>query len=147
MPASRMITKRVPEADLEHFSFGGCEMRPTCAKCLVTGFALIGALLASEAAAETLKFKATLAGSSEVPPNEGVGKAAGDVILDTDSKKLTWTVTSSGSSDDATAAHFHGPAASGGRRYFERHGDWIGGDPGRADRGSASRKVVSEHPR
>ena len=36
-----------------------------------------------------------------------------DVTVDTDTKKLSWTVTSSGLSGHTVAAHFHGPAAAG----------------------------------
>jgi hypothetical protein len=34
-------------------------------------------------------------------------------MVDTDTKKLSWTVTYSGLTGEATAAHFHGPAAAG----------------------------------
>ena len=60
-----------------------------------------------------MKFKADLKGSSEVPPTDSAGTGSADVTVDTASKKLFWTVTSSGLSGDATAAHFHGPAAVG----------------------------------
>lgn len=80
---------------------------------LLTGLALLAILAASPVAAEMLKFKADLSGSSEVPPTDSAGKGMGDVTLDTDTKKLTWTVTSSDLSGDVTAAHFHGPAAAG----------------------------------
>ncbi|TCU30862.1 CHRD domain-containing protein [Rhizobium azibense] len=80
---------------------------------LITGLTVLAVIVASPVSAETLKFKADLRGSSEVPPNDSAGKGTGDITLDTATKKLTWTVTSSGLSGDATAAHFHGPAAAG----------------------------------
>src|ERR1700755_3050699 len=59
------------------------------------------------------KFKATLDGKSEVPPNTSAGKGTADIDYDAATKKLSWKVTYSGLSCPATAAHFHGPAAAG----------------------------------
>lgn len=81
--------------------------------CLLTGFAIAAILATGPVLAETLKFKADLKGSSEVPPTDSAGRRLGDITVDTATKKLTYTVTSSGLSGDATAAHFHGPAAQG----------------------------------
>ena len=69
------------------------------------------ALLAGPASAE--KFKATLNGKSEVPPNASAATGAADIDYDPASKKLSWKLTYSGLSGPATAAHFHGPAESG----------------------------------
>ncbi|WP_042779022.1 CHRD domain-containing protein [Sinorhizobium fredii] len=88
-------------------------MRFTSKNLLRSGLALVAVLAASTVSAETLKFKADLKGSSEVPPSDSAGQGTGDITLDTATKKLTWTVTSSGLSGEATAAHFHGPAAPG----------------------------------
>ncbi|APG87545.1 CHRD protein (plasmid) [Sinorhizobium americanum CCGM7] len=79
----------------------------------MTGLAVIAALAAAPVSAEILKFKADLKGSSEVPANDSAASGSGNITLDTDARKLTWTVTSSGLSGEATAAHFHGPAAPG----------------------------------
>ena len=49
----------------------------------------------------------------EVPPNASPATGTADIQVDTEAKKLTWTITHSGLSGDATAAHFHGPAAAG----------------------------------
>jgi len=67
----------------------------------------------SSASAATMQFQASLSGKSEVPPTTSSGN--GDVLatLDTASKKLSYTMTYYGLSGPATAAHFHGPAASG----------------------------------
>jgi hypothetical protein len=59
------------------------------------------------------KYKATLDGQSEVPPNNSAGKGTADIDYDPASKKLSWKVTYSGLSGPATAAHFHGPAEPG----------------------------------
>lgn len=81
--------------------------------CFLTGFAIAAILATGPVLAETLKFKADLKGSSEVPPTDSAGTGSGDITVDTATRKLTYTVTSSGLSGDATAAHFHGPAAQG----------------------------------
>src|SRR5246127_5434066 len=56
------------------------------------------------------KFKATLDGKSEVPPNASAGTGTADIDYDPSTKKLSWKVTYSGLTGPATAAHFHGPA-------------------------------------
>ena len=68
-------------------------------------------LFAGPAFAE--KFKATLDGKSESPPNASAGTGTADIDYDPASKKLTWKLTYSGLSGPATAAHFHGPAEAG----------------------------------
>jgi hypothetical protein len=74
---------------------------------LATGIAML------PAQAESVVFVATLSGASEVPPNSAAGTGTVEATLDTDAKTLGWTITYSGLSGDATAAHFHGPAAEG----------------------------------
>lgn len=59
------------------------------------------------------KMKASLDGKSEVPPNSSAATGKAEIDYDPASKKLTWTVTYSGLSGPATAAHFHGPAEAG----------------------------------
>ncbi len=70
-------------------------------------------LLAPDAFSEVVKFKADLKGAAEVPANDSAGTGSADVSLDTDTKKLTWTVNHEGLTGAPTAAHFHGPAAPG----------------------------------
>jgi len=65
------------------------------------------------ALAEMITYKAALDGASEVPPNDGKGAGMVEAKYDTSSKKLAWTVTYSGLTGEATAAHFHGPAKAG----------------------------------
>jgi hypothetical protein len=65
------------------------------------------------AQAAQINFKADLNSASEVPPVTGAGKGTATLSLDTATKMLTWTVTYSGLSGPATAAHIHGPAALG----------------------------------
>ena len=67
----------------------------------------------SAASAATIQYKATMTGKNEVPPTTSTG--SGDVLatLDTNTKKLSYTMTYIGLTGPATAAHFHGPAAPG----------------------------------
>jgi hypothetical protein len=72
-------------------------------------------LLVTPALAEVIKFKADLSGKAETPPNDSAGTGMADVSYDTDAKTLSWTITYSGLTGDAKAAHFHGPAAVGAK--------------------------------
>ncbi len=70
-----------------------------------------GALAASGSQAFALKIpiQASLSGAGEVPPNDSPGRCRMTGVFDTDSNTLEWTVTYSGLSGPAIAAHFHGP--------------------------------------
>jgi hypothetical protein len=63
--------------------------------------------------AEVVTYSAQLAGSTEVPPNDSSGTGAVEATYDTESKALSWAISYSGLTGDATAAHFHGPADAG----------------------------------
>jgi hypothetical protein len=80
-------------------------------KTVIAALALGAIAFASPASAE--KLKATLDGKSEVPATTSSGTGTADLNYDAASKKLSWTVTYSGLSGPATAAHFHGPAEVG----------------------------------
>ena len=84
-------------------------MRATIALCL-TAAALIAA---TPLAAEVIHFTAKLDGASETPPNDSKGTGSADVSLDTNAKKITWSVSYAGLSGPPTMAHFHGPAPVG----------------------------------
>ncbi|MBB4368506.1 hypothetical protein GGD63_001285 [Bradyrhizobium sp. cir1] len=73
----------------------------------------LGAAVAFAAPASAEKLKATLDGKSEVPANTSSGTGTAELDYDAASKKLSWTVSYSGLSGPATAAHFHGPAEAG----------------------------------
>jgi hypothetical protein len=75
--------------------------------------AAVLAFAISPALAEQVKFSADLKGASEVPANDSAGTGKVDATLDTDTKAFTWTITYEGLTGEATAAHFHGPAAEG----------------------------------
>ena len=63
--------------------------------------------------AEQKMFSATLSAGEEVPPNDSTGTGTVEATFDTETKAFTWTIEYSGLTGDATAAHFHGPAAPG----------------------------------
>jgi len=89
-------------------------MRQTLLRYAVGGAAIATLLaFASPSYAETMKFKADLKGSSEVPPNSTAGTGTVTASYDTATKQLTWDGTYSGLTGPATAAHFHGPADPG----------------------------------
>ena len=58
-------------------------------------------------------FAANLSGTQEVPPTSSGGTGSFDAKLDKSTKMLSWTLSYSGLSGPATAAHLHGPAAPG----------------------------------
>jgi hypothetical protein len=65
----------------------------------------------SQAATET--FHGTLSGASEVPPVAGAGAGTASVTFDTATKMITYSVTYTGLSGPAAAAHIHCGAAAG----------------------------------
>ncbi|MEJ0069152.1 MAG: CHRD domain-containing protein [Pseudomonadota bacterium] len=76
-------------------------------------FVVAGFTLAPGAQAQTKAFHADATTAQEVPPTAGAGSGKGTFTLNPATKELKWSVTYSGLSSDATAAHIHGPAASG----------------------------------
>jgi Cu/Zn superoxide dismutase len=84
------------------------------ARNLLTAAGLASALMftAAAAQAEMLTFKADMLGTAEVPAADSAGKGTAEVMVDTDAKKVTWTMKVEGLTGDATAAHVHGPASA-----------------------------------
>jgi hypothetical protein len=68
---------------------------------------------AAPAMAAVLHYHADLKGTSEVPPTDSAGTGTLDLTVDTDTKKADYTLTWSGLTGPATAAHIHGPAPVG----------------------------------
>jgi hypothetical protein len=58
-------------------------------------------------------FKATMAGTNEVPANTTTGSGTFTATLDTSTNVFTYDVTFSGLSSNVTLGHIHGPAAAG----------------------------------
>ena len=80
------------------------------------GAAMALSLFAAGAAqAATEHFMATLSGPSETPPTGSAGTGMVMATLDTATKTFHYTVTYSGLTGPAMAAHFHGPAAVGAK--------------------------------
>ena len=77
---------------------------------LTAAFVLAGL---TAAYADEVKYTAKLDGASETPPNNSMGTGAVEAQFDTSTKTLNWTITYSGLSGPAIAAHFHGPAPVG----------------------------------
>lgn len=69
--------------------------------------------VSSPALAEEKAFSATLSGAEEVPANDSTGTGTVEATFDTETNVFTYTIEYSGLTGDATAAHFHGPAAPG----------------------------------
>ena len=69
--------------------------------------------LAAPALAATVTYTTTLKGADEVPPNDTKGTGMVEAKYDTATMKFSYTVTYSGLTGAATAAHFHGPAKAG----------------------------------
>lgn len=76
-------------------------------------FAALAFAVPAISQAADVTYNATLAGTSEVPATTSAGKGTAQIVLDTVSKKIAYTVTYSGLSGPATAGHIHGPAAAG----------------------------------
>jgi hypothetical protein len=66
-----------------------------------------------QAFAESPEYKASLAGASEVPPTQSQAGGEVSVLLEPESRIISWVAKFGGLSGPATAAHFHGPAAAG----------------------------------
>jgi hypothetical protein len=81
--------------------------------CLAAVLGLAACAGAPKSATGSTTLKGTLSGAAEVPPNPSSATGAFEGKFDTETNVLTWTVTYSGLSAPATAAHFHGPALPG----------------------------------
>ncbi len=83
-----------------------------CVRSRLATFASAAFLIAATAAcADKVSYTAELSGASEVPANDSKGTGTVDATYDSVTRKLMWTVTYTGLTGPATAAHFHGPAA------------------------------------
>lgn len=77
----------------------------------LAGLALAGACVTAHAA--PVSFTVPLAVTQEVPPVQTSGSASVALTYDAATRVMTWNVTYSGLSSDATMAHLHGPAGAG----------------------------------
>lgn len=65
------------------------------------------------AADKPMTMKVTMNGAQEVPPVDSKGTGTANLTYNPSDMMLTWDVTYSGLSSEATMAHFHGPAPAG----------------------------------
>jgi len=72
---------------------------------------LAAGLFSSAAGAASLQYHAVLRGASEIPPTTTNGIGELYATLDTGTKQLSYTLSFSGLTGPAGAAHFHGPAS------------------------------------
>ncbi|MFL9866539.1 CHRD domain-containing protein [Paraburkholderia fungorum] len=75
------------------------------------GLALAGALSLAQAA--PVSFDVPLTGAQQVPPVQTPGSGSASLTYDASTRVVTWNITFSGLSSQATMAHFHGPALAG----------------------------------
>jgi hypothetical protein len=78
---------------------------------VLAGLACAGAMTLAQAA--PVSFTVPLTAAQQVPPVETSGTGTANISYDSSTRVVTWTITFSGLSSDATMAHFHGPAAAG----------------------------------
>jgi hypothetical protein len=73
-----------------------------------------GTSQAASPAAGMAVYSATLSPSEEVPPAaNSKGQGTAELRVDTKTNEMTWQLSYNGLTGPATAAHIHGPAASG----------------------------------
>ncbi len=82
-----------------------------CAFMVFGGLALAGTLTLVQAA--PVSFEVPLTGAQQVPPVQTRGSGSADLTYDSGTRVVTWKISFSGLSSQATMAHFHGPAPAG----------------------------------
>jgi hypothetical protein len=87
----------------------------TTRRALVLAACLLGLAWVAPAQADPLSFKVPLTGAQEAPAVATGGTGSADLTYDPATRTVTWTISYSGLSAPATMAHFHGPAAAGGK--------------------------------
>ncbi|MFM0388840.1 CHRD domain-containing protein [Paraburkholderia dipogonis] len=75
------------------------------------GLAIAGTLSLAQAA--PVSFQVPLTGAQQVPPVQTPGSGSADLTYDASTRVVTWNVSFSGLSSQATMAHFHGSAPAG----------------------------------
>ena len=75
------------------------------------GLVLAGTLSLAQAA--PVSFDVPLTGAQQVPPVQTPGSGSASLTYDPSTRVVTWNISFSGLSSQATMAHFHGPAAAG----------------------------------
>ena len=78
---------------------------------IFAGLALAGTMTLAQAA--PVSFAVPLTGAQQVPPVQTSGSGTANLTYDPSTRVVTWNITFSGLSSQATMAHFHGPAPAG----------------------------------
>ena len=78
---------------------------------LFAGLALAGGVSLAQAA--PVAFTVPLTGDQQVPPLQTPGSGTANLTYDLSTHVVTWNITFSGLTSQATMAHFHGPAPTG----------------------------------
>jgi hypothetical protein len=78
---------------------------------LLAGLALAGTVNLAQAA--PVSFTVPLTGDQQVPPVQTPGSGTAKLTYDSSTHVVTWNITFSGLTSQATMAHFHGPAPAG----------------------------------
>jgi hypothetical protein len=78
---------------------------------LLAGLALAGTVSLAQAA--PVSFTVPLTGDQQVPPVQTPGSGTAKLTYDSSTHVVTWNITFSGLTSQATMAHFHGPAPAG----------------------------------
>jgi len=86
-------------------------MTPRRALLALTCLACTGMVAVAQAA--PMSMHVPLTGAQQVPPVQTSGSGVADITYDPDTRVITWDITFSGLSGQATMAHIHGPAAMG----------------------------------
>ena len=71
------------------------------------------ACMLTMAQAAPVSFDVPLTGAQQVPPVQTSGSGSAALTYDASTRVVTWDISFSGLSSQATMAHFHGPAAAG----------------------------------
>ena len=82
-------------------------------RALIPFVILLGFVDAGAVRADATSFKVPLTGAQGVPPVDTAGSGTAELTYDPATRVVTWNISFSGLSSQATMAHFHGPAAAG----------------------------------
>lgn len=114
-----------------------------CGTAVIASAVLLAVAVPSRA--ETLRSKAELKGSNEVPPNQAAGVGTVTAVYESTIKQLTWSGSYSGLSGPPTAAHIHDPAPVGANARLVV---WISDNVGQCNQGQCRSKSddKARHP-
>lgn len=83
------------------------------AAAAISGCGMMGQQ-SDSAQSKMVAFSTQMRASNEIPTNTSTGTGTVDAVFNTSTNELRWKGNYTGLSGPATAAHFHGPASTGG---------------------------------